>query len=387
MKSASVLIVGGGIVGASIAWHLAERGWRDVAIVDRAGGPGGGSTGRTEGGFRTLFTSAPRVKLSLLSREKLLRFRDETGSDPGYEPVGYLWVAGGDEELQVLREALRVQRAAGALDARELSADEVSRLNPALAPDGIAGGLLAPADGFIQPMAMLGGYLSAAERRGVRVLWGTELQSFRRDGMRRITSAVTSAGTMRVGAVVNAAGPWAGPLADKAGVALPVLPLRRQAFGAPAEARLPAGMPVTVYAADGFQVRSRGGQVLVQRPSPGIRGRPWDCSVDPEWLKEVAELARQRVPALAETSFSMENAWGGLHEISPDHHVILGAATECPNFYLANGASGHGVTHAPAMGQLLAELMSDGETPALDLTPFRLSRFSEGRPNPPPGLA
>ena len=146
-------------------------------------------------------------------------------------------------------------------------------------------------------------------------------------------------------------------------------------------------MPVTVFAAVGLQVRPRGGQVLVQRPSPGIRGRPWDCSVDPEWLKEVAELARQRVPALAETSFSMENAWGGLHEISPDHHVILGAATECPNFYLANGASGHGVTHAPAMGQLLAELMSDGETPALDLTPFRLSRFSEGRPNPPPGLA
>lgn len=386
MKSASALVIGGGIIGASVAWHLTQLGWRDVVIVDRAPGPGGGSSSRTTGSFRAHFSAPMCVRLSLLSRTKLDRFRDDTGGDAGYEAAGHLWVACNAAELERLRDGLRSQRAEGVINVRELGADEVVRLNPALSPGGIVGGAFCPLDGFFRPMRVVEGYLAAAERNGVRALWGVDVQGFKRNAARRVTSALTSAGTMRVGAVVNAAGPWAAPLADRAGVALPVLPLRRQVAAGQAMDRVPANMPMTIFVGDGLEVRRRDDRILVTQPTPGHRGRGWDATVDPQWVTEVAALALARLPALAGTPFSTDSSWGGLYEISPDHHPVLGAAAECDNFYMAAGASGHGAMHAPALGQLLAEAMTDGASPALDIAPLRLSRFSEGRPNPGPAF-
>jgi sarcosine oxidase subunit beta len=386
MKSASVLIVGGGIVGASIAWHLAERGWRDIVIADRGASPGTGSSARSLGAFRANFGSQMQVRLALLSRAKLERFREETGGDADYDDAGHLWVASSAEDLERLREGLRVQRSEGVLSVRELGPDDVRRINPALAEDGIVGGAYCPLDGFFQPLRVLEGYLAAAERRGVRTRWGLDVQGFKRNASRRITAAITSEGTMRVGAVVNAAGPWATPLADRAGVALPVLPLRRQVLAVRLAAELPPRMPMTTFVADGLQCRCRDVELLVSQPAPGIRGRPWDCTVEPAWIESVGQLARERFTPLASASFEGASSWAGLLEISPDHHVVLGAAPECENFYMANGASGHGAMLAPALGQLLAEVMTDGETPALDITSLRLSRFSESAPNPPPVL-
>ncbi|HET8761991.1 MAG TPA: FAD-dependent oxidoreductase, partial [Gemmatimonadales bacterium] len=216
MKSASVLIVGGGVIGASVAWHLARLGWRDVVIADRASGPGGGSSARTAGVFHTNFSAPLLVRLSLLSREKLARFREETGTDAGYATTGHLLVAQSADEMERLRTQLRTQRSEGVIDVRELGADEVLRLNTALAPRGITGGAFSPSDGVFRPMQLLEGYLTAAERQGVRILWGTDVQGFKRNSVRRITGAITSIGNMRVGAVVNATGPWAAPLADRA---------------------------------------------------------------------------------------------------------------------------------------------------------------------------
>lgn len=386
MKSASALIVGGGIIGASVAWHLAELGWRDVAIVDRGDTPGTGSSGRTAGVFRASFSAPLLVRLSLLAREKLARFREETGGDAGFAATGHLCVAQSAQEMELLRNQLRTQRSEGVIDVRELGADEVARLNPALAPEGITGGAYSPSDGVFRPMDVLKGYLVAAERRGVRVLWGTEVQGFKRNSARRITAAHTSLGTIRVAAVVNAAGPWAAPLADRAGVALPVLPLRRQVLSASAGQVLPPNLPNTTFASDGFFFRQDGDRVLCMRPSPGIRGRPWDTTLEPAWIEETIALARERLPALAGVPLNPDGSWGGLFEISPDHHPVLGTAAECENFFMANGSSGHGAMHAPALGQLLAELMTEGAAPCMDITPLRLARFSEGRANPAPAL-
>jgi sarcosine oxidase subunit beta len=386
MKSASALIVGGGIVGASVAWHLARLGWRDVVIADRASGPGGGSSARTAGVFHAGFSAPLLVRLSLLSREKLARFREDTGTEAGYAATGHLRVAQSPDEMERLRVQLRTQRSEGVIDVRELGADEVGRLNPALSPAGITGGAFAPSDGVFLPMQVLAGYLAAAERQGVRMLWGTDVQGFKRNSTRRITAAVTSLGTMRVGAVVNATGAWAAPLADRAGVALPVLPLRRQVLRIAAGQALPPNLPPTSFASDGFFCRQDDDRLLVMRPTPGIRGRPWDAAVEPAWIEETAALARKRLPALAGASLDVEGSWGGLYEISPDHHPVLGATAECENFFMANGSSGHGAMHAPALGQLLAELMTEGETPAMDVLPLRLARFSEGSANPGPVL-
>jgi sarcosine oxidase subunit beta len=386
MTAAAIAVIGGGVMGASVAYHLAARGWGDVVILERGAGPGEGSTGRATGGFRAQFATAINVRLSLLAREKLCRFEAETGVDPGYVRCGYLWIGAEERELAELRAAQRVQHAEGLHEAVELGSDDVIRCNPALAVDGIAGGVFCPSDGFIRPLRILEGYLDASARLGVRVAWGTEATgfSFRADGT--ISEVLTSRGPIGVAAVVNAAGPWAAAVAAWAGAELPVTPLRRQvAATAPCDL-LPEAMPMTIFAGDGFHLRVRDGRVLLLRPTPGVAGQPFEDSVDAAWVREVTAIAHRRVPVLRRTVIHTEACWAGLYEMSPDKHAIVGPAPGCANLFLVNGSSGHGVMHAPALGQLLAEIMSDGAATSLDVTPLRPSRFAEGAPNPASGL-
>jgi sarcosine oxidase, subunit beta len=386
MTTASVAVIGGGVMGASVAYHLAARGWRDVVILERGAGPGEGSTGRATGGFRAQYATAINVRLSLLAREKLCRFEAETGVDPGYARCGYLWIAGDERELAELRAGQRVQHAEGLHEAVELSPDDVLRCNPALAAEGIAGGVFCPSDGFIRPLRILEGYLAAGARLGVRVAWGTEATGFSlsRDGT--ISEVLTSRGPIGVAAAVNAGGPWAAAVASWAGLELPVTPLRRQAAATEPCDLLPETMPMTIFAGDGFHLRVRDGRVLLLRPTPGVARRPFDDAVDPEWVREVTAIAHRRVPVLRRAAIDAGACWAGLYEMSPDKHAILGRAPGCENLFLANGSSGHGVMHAPALGQLLAEIMSDGAATSLDVTPLRPTRFAEGAANPSSGL-
>jgi sarcosine oxidase subunit beta len=369
---ADVLIIGGGVIGASVAYHLAHSGAGRVVILDR----GDGSTARATGGFRVQFATEINVRLSLLSREKLLLFTEDTGVDPGYRPCGYLFVAGTDEQLGRLRQAAAVQRAAGFDGARELSAAEVRATNPAIEPAGIAGGFFSGTDGFVRPTEIQRGYCQAALRRGVTLLPGT-LTGLRVDGG-RIGRALTSQGDIACGTVVNAAGAWAGAVASMAGVPLPVTPLRRQVAVTVPTDRLPEDMPMTIFP-DGFHLRVRDGRVLLLHPSPPGDG-PLDVSVDPAWVEAVRTTAGERVPCLR--GVAIESTYAGLYELSPDEHAILGPAPEVPNLFLVNGSSGHGVMHAPALGQLTAEMLTTGASRSLDVSPLRPSRFREGRPNP-----
>ncbi|MFL5517479.1 MAG: NAD(P)/FAD-dependent oxidoreductase [Gemmatimonadales bacterium] len=386
MKGASVAVVGGGVIGASVAYHLAARGIRDVVVLDRAAGPGEGSTGRATGGFRAQFASAVNVRLSLLAREKLLRFGEEIGVDPGYLAAGYLWLAGTEGELAELRAGRMLQQAEGLHEAVEVDPAEIARLNPALRLDGVVGGTFCPTDGFIQPRRILDGYLDASRRRGVRIEWETEVTGFTRKGNGRIVAVKTSRGAIEVDAAVNAAGPWAAPVAGMAGVDLPVTPLRRQvAITTPCEL-LPAMMPMTIFAGDGFHLRVRDGRVMLLQPTPGVPSQPFDIRVDPAWIDAVTETAHRRVPVLRRAAIDRAGCWAGLYEVSPDKHAILGAAPACANLFLVNGSSGHGVMHAPALGQLLAEIICEGAASTLDVTALRPSRFDEGAPNPASGL-
>jgi sarcosine oxidase, subunit beta len=379
---AAVAVIGGGVMGASVAHHLAARGQRDVVILDRADGPGAGSTGRATGGYRAQYATAVNVRLSLLARAKLASFEDETGVDPGYAPAGYLWLAGTAAELAVLRAAREIQHAEGLREAVEVSPEEIARLNPAIRLDGVAGGAFCPSDGFIRPLKILEGYLAAAARRGVRVEWGVEVTGMRRDGNGLITALETTRGELAVGAVVDAAGPWAASVAAMAGIALPVTPLRRQIATTTPCDLLPPDMPMTIWAGDGFHLRVRDGRVLLLWPTPGVPGRPFDASVDPAWVDAVVAMAHARVPVLRQATIDRAACWAGLYEMSPDKHAILGAADECPNLFLINGSSGHGVMHAPALGQLLAEIICHGRAETLDVTALEPGRFAAGRLNP-----
>ncbi len=386
MRSAEVVVIGAGVIGASVAYHLALKGCDPVLVLEREGGPGGGSTGRATGGFRAQFGSETNVRLSLLSREKLVRFEEELGVDPGYRPYGYLLLANDEAQLGALRRAQSVQRAAGLEEAREVGPEEVAEINPAVRSGGLVGGVFCPTDGFVLPVEVLRGYVEGAERLGVRFEYGVECEGFGLDGKGGISTVRTRGGEIAGGRVVNAAGAWAGVVAREAGLDLPVEPLRRQvAVTGPFDA-LPEDMPMTVFVEDGFHLRVHDGRVMLLLPDEPDVADPFDQSVEDAWVASVVETARSRVPCLEDASIDRAGCWAGLYEMSPDGHALLGGAPEVENLYLANGSSGHGVMHAPAIGQLLAEIIADGETSALDARSLRPSRFVEEEPNLAPRL-
>jgi len=384
VSRADAVIAGAGVIGASCAFHLARAGLK-VLVLERAPGPGAGSTARATGGFRAQYATAVNVRLSLLARERLRAFRDETGVDPGFDPVGYLWLAGGEPELAALRDANALQRREGLTEARLVAPDELRELAPFAATGGLAGGAWCPTDGVLRPTELQRGYLEAAARLGAEIRWGEPIVELARAG-ERIASVVTPRGAYAAALVVDAAGPWAALVARLAGVALPVVPLRRQVAITAPTAALPARLPLTIWIADGFHVRVRDDRALLLRPTPGDPADPWCTEVDPGWLDDIAGRAAERVPALRGVPLDRPRAWAGLYEMSPDHHALLGFAPGCSNLLLVNGSSGHGVMHAPALGLLAAELAAHGAARSLDVRALRPSRFDEGDPVAGPAL-
>lgn len=375
--SAEIVIIGGGVIGASVAYHLAARGCTGVRVLERETEPGRGSTGRATGGFRVQFDSDVNVRLSLLSREKLLRFHDETGVDAGYRPHGYLFLAGDAETMEGLLAAQAMQHAAGVREPRPVTPAEALDINPAISVDGVVGGTWCPIDGFIRPLQILRGYTEAAQRLGVRFEHGRAAEGFRMDGG-RITAVHTSQGEIAAGAVVNAAGAWAGEVARLAGIEIPITRLRRQVAATAPTDVLPEAMPLTVFLDDRFHARVRNGRVLLLWPNDPAN--PDSLGFDDAWLPEVVARAHRRIPRLRSVPIDREACWCGLYEMSPDKHVLLGAAPGVENLYLANGSSGHGVMHSPALGHLLAEIILDGAAHTLDVHALRPSRFAEGEP-------
>jgi sarcosine oxidase subunit beta len=375
-----VVIVGGGVIGASVAWHLAARGCTRVLVLEAGAEAGAGSTGRATGGFRVQFGSEPNVRLSLLSRDKLLRFADEVGADPGYRPCGYLFLAEREDTLAALLDAQAMQHALGATEPRRVSVEEAREVNPAISVDGLVGGVHCPTDGFIRPLQMLAGYAEGARRMGVRFEYGTAVQGFRIDGS-RVVSVRTSRSEVAAGAVVNAAGAWAGAVATMAGVEIPVWPLRRQVAFTEPFAGLPECMPLTAFLEAEFHLRVRDGRVLLLWSDQPNTSDPFDATLDPDWLPQVVARAHHWVPCLRDARIDRKRCVAGLYEMSPDRHVLLGSAPGVENLYLANGSSGHGVMHSPALGQLLAEIILEGAASSMDVHPLRPSRFAEGQPN------
>jgi sarcosine oxidase subunit beta len=368
----SVVIVGAGVIGSSIAWHLASRGVRDVIVLDRGSELGAGSTPRATGGFRAQFATPTDIAMSLLSREKLRRFESEIGVDSGYRPYGYLFIARSEAAMSQLRAANALQHACGLPEAKLISADEVSAINPAVEDDAMVGGTFCPTDGFIRAMKITNGYAAAAQRDGVRFDFGVVVNRMRleRD---RIVALETSRGDVEADVFINAAGAWASTL----GIDVPVSPLRRQVAATIEQDVLPDSMPMTVWADDGFHFRVRDKRVLLLWPDQPPAG--FDATFDgTDWLPRVLDFANARVPCLRDVPIDPAACWAGLYEMSPDHHAILGRAPAIENLYLANGSSGHGVMHAPAIGQLIAELIIDGRT-SIDISPLRPSRFAEGK--------
>ncbi|MGZ4809679.1 MAG: NAD(P)/FAD-dependent oxidoreductase [Thermoanaerobaculia bacterium] len=372
MQRAQVVVIGAGVIGCSIAWHLADRGCTDVIVIDRAPDLGGGSTARATGGFRCQFNTAINIRLSLLAREMLRRFHEEVGGDPGYVPAGYLFLARSAKILHELREANTLQVQCGVREARMISADEAHAISPSFVDPEVIGGAFCPTDGFIRPMQILHGYASAARRRGVQILFDADRTAFRTAGD-RISGVETTQGPIACDTVVNAAGAWASLVS-----AVPVSPLRRQIASTVETNVLPATTPMTIWVDDGFHYRVRDGRVLLVWPDDPHTSDPYDTTFDDAWLTNVMRATGERVPCLRDIPIDRDRCWAGLYEMSPDRHAIIGRAPQYSNLFLANGSSGHGVMHSPAIGQIIAEMILDGHT-SIDVSELRPSRFAEGK--------
>jgi sarcosine oxidase, subunit beta len=376
-RSADVVIIGAGIVGSSIAFHLTEAGCKNVLVVERETRQGLGSTGKSMGGVRAQFATDVNIRMSLYSIPFFAQFEEATGHPSGYKPHGYLFMATNDWHMNYLRKNSARQKKLGLKNVKLLSTDDIRKVLPQLRSDDIVGGSLCTTDGFVDPDSVMTGFMARAIERGAELWRGTEVTGIYADHD-TVSGVLTSKGGVAAPVVVNAAGPWAAGVARMTGVELPVQPLRRMLVPTEPFPGLPERLPMMIDMATGWHFRQEGLGLLMAwahpDEQPGFR-----TDFDPAYIEKSLTHAAARVPDFANLAVNPRRCWAGMYEMSPDHHAILGPSPDVRGFYFANGFSGHGVMHSPATGRILADLILHGETSVIDAQDLNVQRFAEGR--------
>ncbi len=374
METADVLIVGAGVIGLSVAYHLARRAPLRIAVLERAAQPGTGETAKATGGIRHQFSTEVNVRLTQLSLPAFQRFEEEMGEPVDLVQHGYLFLTTREDAAAVMRAGVELQQRLG-VPSRWVTPAEVRDLFPAVRTDDLLGGTFCPLDGSASPYGAVQGYLRRCRDLGVHVVLSEEVAGIEvQDG--RVRGVRTASGGYAGPVVVNAAGPYARGVAAMAGVDLPVSPFRRQVFVMTPLPELGRGRPLTIDLDTGWYLhQDRAGALYMggtdKDTRPGV-----DEVVDWDGFDAVAEAALRRIPATA--GARVVRAYAGIRSLTPDHHAILGPVPGLSGFYCANGFSGHGFMHAPAVGLLMAEEILDGGARTLDLTPLRITRFAGG---------
>ena len=375
-ETADVVIIGGGIVGSSVAYHLTEAGCANVLIIEREERQGMGSTAKSMGGVRAQFATEVNILMSLYSVDFFSKFEEVTGHTAGYKPHGYLFVATSDRNLDYLRANLKRQRACGLQNAELVTREDIIKVVPQLVADDVVGGSFCPTDGFVDPYSVMTGFAKRARAQGVKVWLETEVTGINID-QAGVAGVETSRGQVSTRTVVNAAGPWAAVVAQMARLDIPVEPLRRQIVKTEAFHQLPARLPMVIDMSSGFHFRREGESFLLAWPDEeetfGFR-----TDFDYGFIEKILTRAVSRVPEFADAKVNPSRCWAGMYEVTPDHHAIIGRAPGVEGLYLANGFNGHGVMHSPATGLMVSELILDGQSRLMDASPLRAERFAEG---------
>ena len=382
MKStADVVIVGGGCMGCSVAWHLAQRGITDVVLLEREPQLAAGSTGKNAGGVRHQFSNPANIELSKESIAMIARFEEVVGTPIDFHQDGYLFLLSTQAQVDTFRKNMALQQRHG-IDVRWVSNDEARELAPGLDLAGVKGATYCPQDGVADPNGVTMGFAKGAQASGVEIVREAELTAVRLNA-NQVAEVRTSKGTIATPVLVNAAGPWAKSIGRMLGVDVPVEPERRHIFiasppgggswDAPRHGgRVPQSKILVIDFDTTFYFHREGGGLLFGMGDPAEQPG-FDITVRWDFLPRVIEVAMQRLPVLADAAVS--HAWAGLYEMTPDHNPIIGPSADVEGFYTIAGFSGHGFQHAPAAGRILADLIA-GKDPKFDVASFALDRFA-----------
>jgi sarcosine oxidase subunit beta len=372
--TADVVIIGGGCMGASTAYHLSQLGIRDIVLVESQPMLGMGSTGRNAGGVRHQFSNEANVKLSIESIRLIERFADTVGYQIDFHQHGYLFLLSTDKDLEDFRGSVAMQRRLG-VEVDLVSAEEAQRLAPGLKIDGVIAATYCARDGIADPNGVTMGFAKAAQASGVEINRDTDVTGITLDGG-KIKSVQTTRGAIDTRAVVNAAGPHARNIGTMAGLDVPVFPYRRHIFITEPISRLTPNSHIMVIDFDTtFYFHREGPGVLFGMSDPD-EPSSFNTTVSWEFLERVTRVAVKRLPALADAGVA--HAWAGLYEMTPDAMPIIGPAREVEGFFMITGFSGHGFQHSPAAGRALAELIVRGDAADFDRCAFSFDRFSLG---------
>lgn len=410
-ETADVVIIGSGIVGSSVAYHLSEQGCSNVLVIEREAHQGKGSTGKSMGGVRAQFATPVNIQMSIYSINFFSQFDELVGHPADYRAHGYLFCATSERHLAYLKANQERQRALGLRNVEFVSREDIAQMIPQLRVDDILGGTYCPTDGFVDPHSVMMGFMVRARERGVR-LWldtpvtgiettGTDVPGANLTGTagvpparlgetparktnnasaspRRITGVMTTRGFVSTPIVVNAAGAWASEVACMAGAELPVEPLRRQLVPTEPFDQLPKRFPMVIDMSTGFHFRREGKGILLAwndpEETPGFK-----TEFDASFIEKILTHAASRVPCLVDAEVNPRRAWAGLYEMTPDHHAIIGPAPNVAGLYFVNGFSGHGVMHSPASGRITADLILKGRSEIIDAAQLGVTRFATGQ--------
>ncbi|AHH93582.1 NAD(P)/FAD-dependent oxidoreductase [Kutzneria albida] len=373
-ERAEVVVIGGGVVGLSAAFHLAEAGV-DVLLLERDE-LGAGSTCRAAGGVRAQFSDPVNIALGQRGLAAFERFGQRPGGEIDLRQNGYLFLLDDPEHVTAFERNVVLQNEMG-VPSRMLTVAEARELSPLVAAEGLLAAAYSPTDGHCTPEAVVQGYARGARAHGARIrqrraATGIEVQ----DG--RITAVRTDQGRVMTSVVVCASGAWSAAVGEMVGIDLPVVPLRRQIVVTEPIADLPPGLPMTIDFGTTFYFHEEGRGLLVGMSDPE-QEPGFLLSPDEAWLPRLAEAIARRAPALSEVGIA--HRWAGLYEMSPDHNAMIGEAAGVSRFLYATGFSGHGFLQGPAVGEVLRDLVL-GHRPVVDVSAMSAQRFAASTQRP-----
>lgn len=371
--TASIVIIGGGVMGASAAYHLAARGQKDIVLLEKEEFFGLGATGRCAGGVRYQFATEVNIKLSLQSLPMLERFPQELDQEVDYRQCGYLIFLTQEEDVTAFQRNVNLQHKLG-VQTEWLDGDEVRRRLPLMQLDDVLAGTIHPQEGLVDPNSVVMGYINQAQNIGVTALNNIKVKSIDVNHG-KISSINTNLGSISTPIVINAAGPWAGLVGEMAGIELPITPIRRQMMTTTPLPDIPPDFPFVIDFAQSLYFHREGDGLLTgmsnQNEQPGF-----DQNIDEDFELVNLEASIKRMPLLEKAGLASH--WAGLYEVTPDAHPIFGV-TPIEGFYIIGGFSGHGFMHGPIAGKLMAEIILDGQSKTVDVSMLDLARFSENR--------